>query len=636
MDVMTSEVAALEQSKIEQVYKQQGDIRDIFKKFPIAKTRFNKRTTSKGAEILPNVWTDSRRTHLYLEKLAERLNQLDEVAIDDHGLASANGLVSDFNRLRNLTGFGMQPLTIPTLDNTKLREDYGLASSFVSPRHETIFNELVESMFGAARPASLVIRKSASSTFPEFSTEMEVKRAHLLSSLQNSRDIANLTSRGDFKRLLHKYNVVYAYYVLTRSQPDSVFIKDGQWQSKPREVASLDYAWSSGEIGERYIADKRCFDRSGNLIDGFFAMRRRTVWGLSGSVNYLLAAVFSQFREHYLNEFAFTWKHRAADDIRGKLQRFSYYYAADVKQHDQFVADWLVQHWFTRLEDKIRDDVLTIAKTAYGAPYYQPAIFDNSDYGLWSGSPLDVTSFGNKYGLPSGIAYNPDIGKLGMTFIYLTMLDECYHDVLEAGIDSILRGKHSYAILDASDDVVIACSDSRFVDLMLKKQSSGESASPYMVIEPEKGAAFLGNLLVRTSTGELDVVPNIVSAVVNFLAPERGINAALRGNWAVGWFERQNYYAAAPLFEEVYQVIADVSKRHLGMTITDMARNLKQHSNFDVTSLYTAADRSFLLNPDSIYYKISINDLSPFLRNLELSVVEYDDMRKYLTDLILV
>lgn len=588
---------------------------------------------AESVEMFPGIRSLDPK-YLRLTEEVATFSEKWSIDIDDHGLAGSSAITSDFRAVLTVTGVPMSPVTIPVVSNKSLREEYALADRFLTERHERIFNALFDAMFGFWRSAAVPLRKEGSTTFPMFTRDMAVKKLYLMNFLKNQRKITELFLKGNLKQLYKEYGVLAAYYIGVRTQSDKVLLENGTYKSKDREVSSLEYALTGGRSGKRGVADKRVF-WNGQLIANHFAGRRRTVYGLSGSMNYGLSAIFQGFREYYLKEYAFTWKHKGHTDTERKLSRFKDFIGFDVKQHDQFVAPWLVDRIFDRLSLYVNEQICELMRLAYRAPMFQPSPWVGGERaGFWIGDPFDLSTFTNDVGLPSGIAMNPDIGKLGMTWVYLCVIDDYFKDVLEFGIEHILKGLHpSYAILNMSDDTVIATNSETFLPHLRAMQDEGSPLSPYMVLEKEEGIAFLGGIALKRH-GEVCVVPNIVSFVVNFLAAEHGIRASARGDWAMGWIERQRYYSAAPLFEEVRAMTAEAIKKHLGFDIDLLARQTLAGQKIPPPEAYTEADRLVMINPDAMFYKVDINDLSPFFLDQLVAVVPAEEVYPYIRPLI--
>lgn len=627
----------LEQKEIARLAMMQEDINRFIagsvsnSPFP-AKSR--RMVQNNGNFILPGVHTTEADTHAFLANLADTCTHKYPVDIDEAGVAGATAITSDFMALRTLSGFHMNPMSIPLSSNAKLRSEAKLAGEFVTDRHKKIADELANAMFECRVPTNLHFRKAASTTFPLFTSDMDVKMRYLFDGLKNLPHILKLSQSGQLKQLLTDHGVAPFYYMGTRWQPDSVTCENHKFKSKPREVPSLAYALSGGDRGIRGDADKSVRIK-GRLLPDFFGGRRRTVFGLSTSVNAILTAFWMGFREYYLNQYSFTWKHQGHQDMQRKLSTYSSFIGFDVKQHDQFVANWLVDHMFDRLSKRLHPDLVQFMRLCYQAPAFQPNVWVGHTGGFWNGDPFDVKHYDKQYGLPSGIAFNPDVGKYGMVFVYLCLLDDYFGDVLETGIPKILKGECArYALLNASDDTVIATDDPGFLTYCQDGFKTND-LSPYMILQQENGVAFLGGILTRDKFGDVTVVPNIVSAVVNFFAPERGVNDPYRSNWALGWLERQGYYLNAPLYSEVYFDIRDSARRFLKVNIDDLARTAFSAGSFaDLTPL----DRTVLDNPDSIYYKVDPRDLSPGVLDMIIGSVPAEsyeaDVCSWLGDVI--
>lgn len=575
--------------------------------------RFLARTVeNRGVAIFPEVMSTDRKVLRFLEILADRLTEAFPATADESGVCGPNAIPRNFYALRNVAGYVMNPTSIPPVDNAMIREDLGLLDKFHSPRHQAIFNELIKQMFGRASPASVPIRRSASTGSPDYVDDVPKKKRELRLALTNLDDFLALVDRGNLSGLYQKYNATIVQSLGIRLQPDSV-TKDenGRFTTKSREVNDELAARSSFKEGRRFAADKTvCID--GQKVPGHFAMRRRTVYGMSFVANYVVSAHCACWRQVYLEEYAFTWKHRTAVSILEKMQLFKHQVGVDVKQFDQSVGSFLIDAFLEQLAKYVDRRFVELLRLMFHAPFISPAPSvgapsdDERINPFFGTDPFDVKSFTMNLGLPSGIGINPDFGKFIMTFQYLCLLDDYYHDVMEVGLPTILTGHHTkYALLDMSDDGVILTNDAHFAAFV----AEGNYPSKYFKLELESPVSFLGNVPYRKEDGSLGLAPDLVSFFVNWWVPEKGVDHPSRRQfWAIGDRERRAHYAKCPSYSAAFKIYTELFYEHFGVHPESIAQ--KYYPEQKAFSALSYIDQLVMMRPELLLYKYDENQVS--------------------------
>lgn len=587
---------------------------------PIINTQgFKRRLAAKrgnqGLALYPGVVSDAPgvlRAHAWIAQTLS--DQLKPVANTD-GTVDSSAIAGDFYALLTVAGHGMNPISVPPVSNELIRKDLGLADKFASDRHRTIFRSLIRCMFARSAPAKVRLRRDASTGAPDYVNEVPKKKRELRHILDNIDLFLDLIDSGDLLALFIEFNTVLVHTTGERIQADKTELDaNGVRRSRPREVNDELAARSGLREGSRFAADKTVYV-NGRRIEGHFGGRRRTVYGTSFGANYLLATFCSSWRKVYLTDFAFTWKHRDPASIADKMRRFKYVVGADVKQYDQSMASWLITAFLDELENYVDRRVVKMIRLLFRAPYIVPYPWaaDTSDKPfdpLFGEDPFDEGAFVHDLGLPSGVAINPDVGKLMMTFAYLARLDDHYKNVVEIGVDTILRGEHDqYALLNMSDDGLDLSNDAGYV------QFCETYVSPYFKIEKESPISFLGNVPYRDDAGELKLAPNVISYLVNWLVPEHGIDSVKRRNfWAIGDRERRLHYASAPSYSAVYDVFMEGYDRHLDINPVSLVTLAYEHQRKYLN--LSSWDVLVLQNPDYIHYKVDPDDLDPDILDL--------------------
>jgi len=571
-----------------------------------AKRWFRRPRGVSPSELLPGFFAQDPIVLTTLEKQTVALNEL-KPDVNDDGTVGKTGIPSDFNKLLNVSQYGMDPLPIPLLDNKILREELGLEHGF-RDRDLPLFDALVGIMFKYHSPASVPIRRSASTGFPFFTADIDYKLPALRKALGNITDYLN-ASTTDPARALAEYDSQWLYAIHERQSADTIkWDGRGVPVSKERLVPDELYARSGGVDGIMYPADKRVFI-NGHLMTHHFAMRRRTVWGLSFVPNYTIAAVLACHRKVYAARFEFTWVHRTPASIAAKLSKFSHFVGSDVKSFDVTVPRWGIDRFLDQLTNYVREDFVEHLRLAFKAPFIMPYPFRDKRLkfnSLFGGDPFDLSSFSVNAGLPSGISINPDFGKFWMTFVYLVAFRDCGVPLSTTSeVESFLRGESELGgLLDLGDDAVLMAHDEELSRKLTSYQST------YSKLEQESPFQFLGNIAQRVAD-TIDVLPNPTTATSNQFAPEQGINSFQRKKfWELGALDRIANYSRHPAYREINDITERTWMRFAGVsprTLTELSAMQKGlYQRVDLTD----ADRLVLQNPDYLYYRVNPDDVS--------------------------
>lgn len=592
-------------------------------------------TTNAGIAIMPArlgepksdaIMSDAHDYLRFVDKLTDRLAALPDPQIETTGLAGPTALIGNFNSVRTVAGYVMDPMSTPMMDNSELTASLNLATGFLTERHRMIWTQLHSLMFGSPLPANLSVRKQASLGFPRLGeSSPAAKKAVIMSFFANAQDYLSAFRAGDLRRLYDDHDVMLAYYLGVRVQPDKVERTENGYTTKSREVNDPLYARTSGKQGKRFDADKTV-RINGTIVPGHFAGRRRSVYAAPAGPNYFLSSFFSMFRKHYLNRYEFTFKHRGAQHLEQKVADFGFMLGGDVKQFDQSVSAWQLDFFveqFTNMTDNWR----FFLRKFLSAPYYQPFPWlgpITPGYQPGYGDPFDLTTFTMNYGLPSGIAPNPDIGKYLMTATYLCVLDDVVGDLLEVGLDSTLRGLHpKVGLLNSSDDAVLLFKEEKHA--LKARELVSRNETNYFRIEPEVGISFLGSVGYRDERGRIKFTPNITTFISNWFWAENGVYSKKREFSPIGWFARQRHYAAAPMFSDVWEILAKTWREQYREDVDAREAAALSQLRFKLDySTLSPEDIEVLLNPDKLYYKIDPADVDPRLVESEIASIPFE------------
>lgn len=574
----------------------------------------NRTKRADGLWAFPEMHTLSEKYLQMMEDLAERWTTALPAQVDELGFSGPNAIPRNFYGLRHVAGVPMNPTNLPPRSNAGIRDILDLTDDFESSRHARIFDELFSFMFSNRRISKLRMARDSSTGFPFFQTSPEFKIKRTTGLLQNAPRILDDLMHCSLEDMFEQYQFMISYYLNVRNQNGDEIVKnqDGSFTPKVRKVNTWAAAFK-GDPGGYIEADRAVRLPNGRTIPDHFATRTRSVYGLSADPNMLIAAIMSGHRAHYLHEGAFTWEQRTPTDVENKVNRYEYCIGFDVAQFDQSLGPKMLHRFIDRLTDGLHPGIRKVFDLSTHAPYYSPAVETGTSKGIWMGNPFRADNFCLEYGLPSGVAYNPDYGKFIMTWVYLCLLDDRYRDVLEIGVRTILGGGHPrYALLDMGDDAVLLINDKAFHESLVAELKADRNPSPYVKLEWEKRLAFLGNVFYRDDSGRRALSPNLVSCALNLLCPERGITSRMRRFWPIGYFERQNYYSRAPSYGTYNTIFVDTVREHYGVSPDSIAL-VEQRKMREIVRAETWADRLVLEDPSKLYYRVNEEDLSQSL-----------------------
>lgn len=590
--------------------------------------RMGRIPVNKGVLLYPGLTSDDPRALRAHARLADCLSEI-SVSIDSTGVLGPDAVPGDFHTLRTVAGHRMNPISVPPISNAQIRKDLKLAEGFITARDKQIFDELVKLMFSRALPAKLPIRREASTGAPDYVNDIVKKHREVRHALENIDTFLDLIDRDNLLELYIEFNSPIVHTTGERNQSDKFERRDGKLVSKDREVNDEVAARTGLREGVRRPADKRVFI-NGIPLEGHAATRRRTVFGTSFVPNYVCAALCASWRAVYLAVYEFTWKHRDPAQILEKMNRYTYQVGFDVKQFDQTVPTFLIDAMLSELENYLDRRAVKLIRHLFKAPYMVPSPWmagadDDREFNpLFGDDPFAAQSFTMELGLPSGIAINPDTGKLMMVFQYLVILDRYFGDVLEVGIDDILRGQcPRYAMLNMGDDCVLLTTDKGFSPWY--EAGKFQTEMNYFFVEPERPISFLGNVPYRDDKGRLQLAPNVISYLVNWLVPEHGIDARSRQHfWAIGERERRVHYSLAPNYPRVKDAFEEIYREHCGFSPAAVAEEAFQRQR-RFTNLSTW-DALVLQNPDYLHYKVDEDQISPEILDIIITSLSADEV----------
>lgn len=560
--------------------------------------------------------TDSRALKI-TEELMKRLNDAFPVDVLPSGFAGPTTIPGNFNALLNVTGCGMDPLPIPVTNNAALIAKDGLRST-IRDEDAPYLKELIRLFFGHAVPSNLHIRKAASTGFPYFTNDVQYKKLATLKILWNIDEWLDMMAgpSSGLQGALAEYHSILLYAIQERQQPNAI-IRDakGCLSSKSR-ITPTEKEARSGDFSGGTIADMTVHDEHGNPIPGHFAMRRRDVFGGNGPVNYVLTAIMNSFRDVYLSRFAFTYKTRDRHDKQRKIAPYAYVIGSDVKTMDKMIPEWFTSFVMNELPKYLDERVVKVMNRLIRAPYVVPSpwVRTSPDYDpVFGDSPLRDTSFTMHVGLPSGIAFNPDWGKLWMTFVYMILYKDIGAIYSTRDLEPLLRGLNKeHALQDMSDDAAFLTNSA----IIAKRLQNPKS--PYAVLEVETPVIFLGDVYCEVD-GKKEVYPNPITYVVNAMCREDSIDRQPVQAWGEGVLARMQVYSHNPIFRDLNAIYEETVRKHTGVNPTLLARALAKQQRFnDVDALVR-------MSPGVLHYKVDPKDVSPEVLDELVSTIPATD-----------
>lgn len=576
--------------------------------------QYNRVYTQRPNEVNAGVFAHDPRFLQAIKKFVPLAQKTAPIDLLPTGLFGPTVIGTNFTELFTVSGCPMDPMTYNPSNNESLREELKLCSNFLTPRDVRIFDELIGLRYSEHDGSVGKISKISGSGFPYFSHDIKLKVAHLNYIANNVDRIFSDIRYGKFNSLLKQDGIVLASSSVLRTQAEGGKYENGVYIPKERMVNSLEYALSNGVRGSRFPASKRV------VIDGIelkdhFAGRARSAYSVPNPINTTFTAAVEGLRHYADNKYEFTYKHRTKDELSDKAAGFKHFLPLDVGQYDQSIPWFMVERWLEKMPftDAAREVITLLLK----APKFYSAVNSKHDP-IFTGDPESLSSYEDWGGLPSGAFLTSMLGKDMFTFAVLTMFDRYYHDVL-GNIDSILKGKHKYAIFNASDDTIIMSKDKDVITFLQTTQDTKGTMTPYFKVEIENGLKFLGNCGYTDDKGKIKFCSDIGSFLKNSLVPERGIRSKLRKYAMYGLMIRREIFQDHPLFFEMEELWIKSFRDEFKINWYDIIRdNMVMPSVVAEGQILSQSEIEVLLDPSKLYYKVDEKDVSSsILDNIE-------------------
>lgn len=574
---------------------------------PALRGFLDRRASSRAIEVFPDILSDDPRVLALTEWLVTQLSTPEwEPAVTEQGL-SANGLAGGYDKLLTVAGYRATPVPVGQSSNVGLRATLELPSDWVNPDDAQLAREVYRRVFGAGRASSAPIKKSSSAGI----SAVAPMTKDVLAKKQMYLDGVHILIKNSSRTFTGPEFIARGIYPLALS----VFRSQADGVEKQR----------TAEIGDGVRAK---VDKTITHVQGHYASRIRLAFGASGTANYPLTCLLSCVRKHYYATYGDMYKHRGPEEVSAKLKRATRVFSIDVTNFDTTVPSFFFEAFRDALTPYWTPAYLSLTMALFAAPVLSNAPYSYEDMMAkkltWPsvGDPFDSSTYTLTRGLLSGVAINPDFGKATMTaelvirlhslrhkYPSLDMLaDNCYN------LDRFMTFKHPLIVCcNATDDNLIGVTVDALVDDFF-------STKGYFQVDRERYPAFLGSIYCG-QPGALYGLPNISSFLERVLVPEHGIGHTAkdrRAFWYTGWVARKMIYSKHPRFAEMYTMLDEGCRKMFGVSVESL---MKVRNEPETLLTYTGADLTYLLDPDSIHYKIDPSDVTPELLGVDIASI---------------
>lgn len=586
---------------------------------------------SKPMEIWPGQTSGEPQDVAMRIELYKRLTDAFPPDITPEGYLGPTGIANAWESVLSIPGFGDSPVSWPLASSMMVRKEKGLPEGWRSDRDRAIWQELIEIFFTDPVFSGVASRDGTSSGFPTFARSGPMKSRMAEHSLANFQAIKPLIKRKDYRNLLMRHGIAYAYSPNVRIQPES-----------PRKV--------------RFFADERSrftgrLSPTDKSIPGLppevGAQRTRLVYGGCWQSNTINSASINPFQKSFVSRFPFTLKHRTPREICRKIgaacsdlvskgiawRAFSIDFGGfDQTQSQLFYKDFFSQMEKVWSEEVVANLRLSMLAPVWMRPWSKKAEKDHP-LGLWSYDPKEVDETADP-GMPSGNFLVVAGGALCGLLDVLTRIDAVTKDVL-GGVIKYLKGEGMVKFIAKGDDIILIGPDEVMnrIEKMMDDVSSG-----YFDTKREDGMLFLGHFYYPDPTREGGwwFRSNMLTLVHGHVTAERDFRNPLRAGAAIGHAARIINHQGHPSFAAVSTILEDVRAQFypnlpsiatsMQVQFADAMRRIEQlalrkvdrmKADFFNSGLYpTEVDMLVLADPDLIHYRFEEDQVSPWVLDI--------------------
>lgn len=547
--------------------------------------------------VLPGLGSWNPTLISFQRKLSEAIN--DHLKPDlNSELMSANGVISDANKLRAVSGYEQTPVSAVAIDSSVKRKELGLSEDY-TPRHKEIAEAFWRLAFSEYHASAINVPKKSTWGARRFTTDDTLKLlyAKWLYRPDVFERMLTTFASGDMVGLCDNFEMVLMFYLQKRAQIDA--------PGKVRLAADIEYMISRGKRGVSAPTDNRVV-LNGVLLDDFAGMRVRTVQAGPWPVNLVNALVGKGTLNGLFARFPNTFHVNTPEQIEAVLRGKRTYFA-DVKEYDSTMSKLDIETPFKCAAEFWDERIIGFCRRHMVSPYYARPLDLDGKRGRWVGDPgtLDDELFG---GNRSGHWWTALLAKGNKVIEELVILDDCGIDVVEHMIP-ILEHKAPIVIVNNGDDVVVA-GDGPIFDMYLAARERGDG---FYKVEREVGCVFSGWVVTDPNANrEYIAVPKINTAFERMYVPERAIGGMLRPYWPIGFFDRINAPRPTRAHEDAWELhnktYYDLLRPKIG-SLVSVLTTASEAGVFRYAGT-TAKDREVLEDPDKMHYKFTENEIS--------------------------
>lgn len=568
----------------------------------------------KSLEVLPGVYSWDPAFLAFQRDLSELLNkELPEDLLDEE-FVGESGVHTDFDRLRSVAGYSMNPISYVPIDNAEYCASLGLPSSWRSARHRQIAENVWRLVFSCYKPSNINLPKHSTSGFTEFTYDAEWKRGKAIDMIVNRHTISSLFRQRDMESLATVWGILFAFNLNKREQVEA--------PSKKRLVFTLEDIY--GNVGEPTYADKRVVIDSVEYPD-FTATRSRVVQGGPWPVNFYNQVVATGHMYALFDRFPKTFHHVDSEELCARFTQRGDVALFDVTDYDRSIQKFMYDTKFKVMREFWAEWLVDWAEHFHYAAYYARPLDINGGKGTFVGDPL-ATSPQVNCGNRSGDGFTSLDAKVMKVIDTLTLIDDLMHDVV-GNEARYLDWEMPIAIANNGDDEGITGhrENVRRLVAMRELKVGNKLAHGYFLAALEKGQIFSGELIHRRSDGTFVPIRRIHTMLEKTFIPERPIGGVFRKYWFLGITDRATLNEGLPAYNTAMDCVNACWK----------ARLLRDHGTFwglvedavaqsDVQlGAKSSIDRAVLYDSSKLFHQYVESDVDEEVLKLVVERIKY-------------
>lgn len=556
----------------------------------------------KDVTLLPGVFSFNPIVMAFQRKLVDELNRALPVDVDSEGFTKT-GIHTNFDRLKCVAGYFMNPMSYTAVNNERYRRDELKLRVGMTDVERSIAKEVWRLVWSESTIRPVNVAKLSTSGMRRFTHDVQWKLsfAEWLFEAENFERMLNAVDKNDQLTLANDFETIYGMYIQKRGQVDS--------PGKVRKVFDLDYARTGGASGREFAADKKVVINGVEYKD-FSAVRARVVQAGPWAVNCFLQIPATTAMHSLFTRFPDTFHINTPEQVK-QVTEGKYIYCSDVTEYDRSmdIEDLRLQHEV--MAEFWDERVVKASWRLYVAPYYSKPLDMNGKGGVWVGDPLDWSETGELHsGNRSGHACTSLTAKVQKVIESLIVINRIY-PVL-GRCRQFLEGKGPVGLVNNGDDEIVWCRSRTDME-RFKVVRADRSVGRY-VVEPETGQGFSGQLLCRDPVSPLYYTPKakVHTTFEKMWVPERSIGGLHRKYWTVGVIDRITNIMKTDEGRKAWEIHMRVYRDMMAPHFGDFtAVVMREHSRIemDMNGL-SAKDREVLDDPGKLHHKYSDAEIS--------------------------